>query len=148
MAWSHPRSVVGLPDGFAKLNPLDSAQALKQRVIAGITIANSAPTTASGATNASGFHFGVGDFDAIDLICGAPTADSYDVKIWWFYKAARGFVADTIIGTVTVAAGTPKIFPLIQNGAAPTADGVYVEVLNIVNACAANIWAQGKSRIA
>lgn len=143
MSWTHPVSLMPRqPAGFK--SDVQSEVANSQRVIAGAAAANGAPDSAAGATPSSSYHFSVGDVDAIDLFCAAPAAGTYDVRVHWFYKSSMKYTLDTIIGTVTVAAGTDKVFPILQGLKQATADGVYIEVLNFVGGATASIWAQGK----
>lgn len=88
-----------------------------------------------------------GVWQNIDAIVYAAS-DKFDVAFWWWYESAQLWVLDLSIGTAgyttyDASKGTLRI-PILDNNKSICADGLYVEVANIVGHPQAQIWLQGQ----
>lgn len=128
--------------GYARsLKKGDDANA--RRVIAGGTVANSAPTAGGQQMVACGLYSAI---DAVAKCSGA--GGSFDFRVWHYYADADVWALDDTLGTagsVSVStAGGLEIEAILNSPNFRCSTGIYIETTNYAGGGTADIWLIGR----
>lgn len=87
-----------------------------------------------------------GVWQNIDAIVNGSS--NFDIAFWWWYESAQLWILDQSIGTKGYtsfdATKGPIRIPILNNDTSACADGLYVEIANVIGHPLANVWLQGQ----